>query len=166
MKFIKVMIRRLLPIVVICISIIACGSRENGKVKRDGREEAGRVEEATESKITALTRSSFIKNIADFENNPEEWVFLGKRPVILDFYADWCVYCRQLAPILEELAEEYEGKIDIYKINTDREQEIAAIFGVVSLPTLFFIPMEGVPQYAKGALPKEELKRIIESILL
>ncbi len=112
-----------------------------------------------------LTKETFLKKIFDYEKN-KEWKFEGELPALIDFYADWCAPCKMVAPILEELADEYKGKINIYKIDTEAEQELAAAFGIQSIPSLLFIPMEGRPQMATGALPKETLKMVIDQELL
>lgn len=117
-------------------------------------------------KATNLTKAEFISKVADFENNPNEWKFLGERPAIIDFYATWCGLCKMLAPILDEIAEEYAGKIDVYKVNVDTEEELSALFGIRSVPTLLFVPMSGAPQMAQGALPKSTLKETIQNVLL
>lgn len=117
-------------------------------------------------KAKNITRSEFIKNIADYENNPGEWKFLGSRPAIIDFYATWCGPCKMLAPVLDEIAAEYDGKVDIYKVNVEEENELASLFGIRSVPSLLFIPMNGQPQMAQGALPKNALKEAIDSVLL
>ncbi len=117
-------------------------------------------------KATNLTKAEFISKVADFENNPNEWKFLGERPAIIDFYATWCGPCKMLAPILDEIAEEYAGKIDVYKVNVDTEEELSALFGIRSVPTLLFVPMSGAPQMAQGALPKSTLKETIQNVLL
>lgn len=114
----------------------------------------------------ALTKEDFLKKVADYEKNPTEWKYLGDKPALVDFYATWCGPCRGLAPVLEELAAEYKDQIYIYKIDTDAEQELAAAFGIRSIPTLLFIPMEGKPQMAQGALPKATLKKAIDEIML
>lgn len=113
-----------------------------------------------------LTKADFLTKVMDFESNSEEWKYLGDRPAIIDFYADWCGPCKVIAPILEELAAEYKDEIYIYKVNVDKEQELAALFGIRSIPTLLFIPMEGEPQIAQGALPKSSFKEAIETLLL
>lgn len=113
-----------------------------------------------------LTKEDFLKKVMDFENNPSTWNYLGDKPAIIDFYADWCGPCKMIAPVLEELAKEYDGQIYIYKVNTEKEQELAAIFGIRSIPSLLFIPMGEQPQMAQGALPKTELKRVIDDVLL
>jgi thioredoxin len=111
-----------------------------------------------------LTKETFLKKVFNFEEN-KEWKFEGKRPVLIDFYADWCGPCKALAPILEQLSEEYGDKIDVYKIDTEAEQELAAAFGIRSIPSMLFCPLEGQPEMANGALPKPELERIIADVL-
>lgn len=108
-----------------------------------------------------LTKQSFLEKIFNFETE-QEWKFLGDRPAIIDFYADWCGPCKMIAPVMEELSEEYAGKVDIYKIDTEAEQELAAAFGIRSIPSILFIPMDGAPQMAQGALPKHTFKEVIE----
>ena len=113
-----------------------------------------------------LTKSEFLAKVADYETSPNEWKYLGDRPAVIDFYASWCGPCKMIAPILEELAAEYGDSIYIYKINTEEEQELAAAFGIQSIPTLLFVPMEGAPQMAQGAMPKNALKEAIDKVLL
>lgn len=112
-----------------------------------------------------LTKETFKTKIFNWEKN-QDWVYEGTRPAIIDFYADWCGPCKMIAPILEELAKDYEGKIDIYKLNTEQEQEVAAMFGIRSIPTVLFIPMKAKPQISVGALPKTAFIDAIEKILL
>lgn len=112
-----------------------------------------------------LTKQDFIDKIFDYENE-KEWNFKGDLPVIIDFYADWCGPCRSVAPALEELSNEYEGKLKIYKINTELESELSEAFGIQSIPTFLFIPMRGAPMMQKGALPKKTFKDVIEERLL
>ena len=112
-----------------------------------------------------LTKETFLNKVFNFETN-KEWKFEGNLPCIIDFYADWCNPCKIVAPILEELSTEYEGKINIYKINTEVETELAGAFGIRSIPSILFCPKEGQPQMAVGALPKDSMKQAIEEILL
>lgn len=111
-----------------------------------------------------LTKESFKEKIFNFEEN-KDWKFEGEKPALIDFYADWCQPCKMVAPILEELAEEYKGKIDIYKIDTEDQKELAAMFGIQSIPSLLFIPVDGQPQMAAGALPKETFKKAFADVL-
>lgn len=113
-----------------------------------------------------LTKAAFMEKVANFEANPKEWKYLGDKPCIIDFYADWCGPCKAVAPILEELAKTYDGQIYVYKINTDEEQELAGAFGIRSIPSLLFVPMEGKPQMSVGALPKAQMVEAINTILL
>lgn len=127
-------------------------------------EETAAKEKPT-TKVVHITKADFLKKIYDFEKNPDEWKNLGSQPAIVDFYADWCGPCRQLSPVLDELAKEYSGKLTIYKVNVDNERGLATFFGIRSIPTLLFIPMKGKPQRSLGALSKTELKGIIKDVL-
>lgn len=113
-----------------------------------------------------LTKADFLKKVVDFEKNPNNWNYLGDKPAIIDFYATWCGPCNSIAPILEELADEYKNQIYIYKIDTDQEEELANYFNILSIPTLFFVPLKGEPKILKGALSKTILKNEIERSLL
>ena len=104
--------------------------------------------------------------MANYETNPTEWKYLGDKPCIIDFYADWCGPCKMVAPILDELAKEYSEQIYIYKVDTEAEQELAGAFGIRSIPTILFCPMNETPQMAQGALPKASFKDAIEKVLL
>ncbi|GCD78748.1 MAG: thioredoxin [Thermaurantimonas sp.] len=112
-----------------------------------------------------LTTEAFKENIFDYTKETE-WKYKGDKPALIDFYADWCAPCRMVAPVLEELSEEYAGKIDIYKVDTEVEDELAAVFGIQSIPTFLFIPMEGLPMMQPGALPKSIFKKAIDEQLL
>lgn len=112
-----------------------------------------------------LTKETFLEKIFNYEEN-KEWKFAGKLPALIDFYADWCGPCKMVAPILDELSKEYEGKINIYKIDTEEQQELAAVFGIRSIPSMLFCPIDEQPQMAVGALPKQSLTQAIEEILL
>lgn len=111
-----------------------------------------------------LTKTTFLEKVFNFEEN-KEWKFAGKVPAIIDFYADWCGPCKMIAPILEQLSEEYGDKINIYKVDTEAEQELSAAFGIRSIPSMLFCPIGEDPQMANGALPKLQLEQIIEDVL-
>ena len=138
------------------------GVEMTGAVRPD--EETAATEKPT-TKVVHITKADFLKKVYDFEKNPDEWKYLGSQPAIVDFYADWCGPCRQLSPVLDELAKEYSGKLIIYKVNVDNERGLATFFGIRSIPTLLFIPMRGKPQRSLGALSKTELKGIIKDVL-
>jgi thioredoxin 1 len=121
--------------------------------------------ETTLKKTVHLTAADFKEKVFNYETN-KEWKYEGTLPAIVDFYADWCQPCKMVAPILEDLASEYAGKIMIYKVNTEEEQELASVFGIQSIPTLLFIPKEGKPQSAMGALPKQTFEQAIKDVLL
>jgi thioredoxin 1 len=112
-----------------------------------------------------LTTQGFKDHIFNYEEE-QEWKYKGTLPAIIDFYADWCGPCKAVAPILEELAIEYDGQLTIYKLDTDAEQELSAAFGIQSIPTFLFIPVEGSPMMQKGAVPKNVFKQVIEERLL
>lgn len=140
---------------------VSCNTqaKENKELKQTGKKE-------NTMKTIHLTKADFLAKVANFEAAPDEWKYLGDKPAVIDFYADWCGPCKVIAPILEELAAEYDGEIYVYKIDTEKEQELAAAFGIRSIPTLLFVPMNGEPQMARGALPKGTLKEAIDTVLL
>lgn len=111
-----------------------------------------------------LTLNTFKDKIFDFENN-KDWKYKGVKPCIIDFYADWCAPCKIISPILEEISEEYQGKIDVFKVDTQQESELAAVFQIQSIPSLLFIPLDDKPQMAMGALPKQALEQAITDVL-
>lgn len=112
-----------------------------------------------------LTAQTFKEKVFNYEKN-QDWKFEGKLPAIIDFYADWCGPCKMVAPILEELSKEYEGKVNIYKVDTEVEQELSQVFGIRSIPSMLFCPVEGQPRMAAGALPKSALIQAIDDVLL
>jgi thioredoxin len=111
-----------------------------------------------------LTKETFKSKVFNYETN-KEWKFEGDKPCIVDFYADWCGPCKMVAPVLEDLSEDFSGKLNVYKVNTEEEQELAAVFGIRSIPSLLFVPVEGQPQMAMGALPKETLVKAFKDVL-
>lgn len=121
---------------------------------------------SAQGKVIHLTSAEFKQKVFNWEKNPDTWKYEGKLPCIVDFYADWCRPCKLVAPIMDELAEKYKGKIVIYKVNTDKEREVSSVFGIRSIPSVLFCPMEGKPQMATGALPKETYEQVINEFLL
>ncbi|MBT3251128.1 MAG: thioredoxin [Candidatus Marinimicrobia bacterium] len=110
-----------------------------------------------------LTKNDFLEKVFNFEDN-KDWNYNGDQPAIIDFWASWCGPCKAVAPVLEDISKEYAGKVHVYKVNTEEEQEVAAAFGVRSIPSLLFVPMDGKPQMAVGALPAESFKKAISDI--
>ena len=112
-----------------------------------------------------LTKGGFLRKVANYMANPDEWKFLGERPALIDFYAPWCGPCKQLSPVLDELAKEYAGRLDIYKVNVEAEPELASLFRVRSVPTLVFAPMQGYPQITAGAPSKGQLRQALDAFI-
>ncbi len=112
-----------------------------------------------------LTKETFIEEIFNYQDE-KEWNYQGDLPGVIDFYADWCGPCKMVAPVIEELSEEYSGKVNFFKVDTEAEQDLAAAFGIQSIPSLLFIPLDGKPRMAAGALPKETMKEVIDKELL
>jgi thioredoxin 1 len=114
--------------------------------------------------VEHLTKESFLSKVFDYEKN-KEWKFEGEKPCIIDFYADWCGPCKIVSPVLEELAKDFDGKIDVFKVNTEEEQELSSVFGIRSIPSFLFVPSEGQPQMAMGALPKDTFIKAFKDVL-
>ncbi|MDR0421744.1 MAG: thioredoxin [Proteiniphilum sp.] len=149
------------------VSCSSAGRKVASSAAETGRETVGSDAAKTGDTGTVhLTRDDFMTKVANIEKNPDRWVYLGDKPCIVDFYADWCGPCKMIAPILEELAAEYGGEIRIYKVDLERERKLAAEFGIRSIPSLLFCPLNGDPQMIRGAMPKEEFKKAIDSVLL
>ena len=148
-------------LVLALIAFTACA----GKTKENNQDVTTTKEEKKMGTIH-LTKAEFLTKVANYEANPTEWKYLGDKPCIIDFYASWCGPCKTIAPILEDLAKEYDGQIYIYKIDTEKEQELAAAFGIRSIPTILFCPVGENPQMTQGAMPKDAFKQAIEEVLL
>jgi len=154
--------KKLTTLLALSMIFLSC----SGQTKQNKGNEKEVTTKEKKMKTIKLNKEDFLVKVVNYETNPNEWKYLGDKPAIIDFYADWCGPCRMVAPIMEELAEEYNGKIYIYKIDTDKEQELAGLFGIRSIPSILFIPMTGQPQMATGALPKSDLKKAIDEFLL
>ena len=140
--------------ILIAIAILAFGFTASAQEKKE------------ESKVKHLTYNEFLKKVWDFEKNPNTFIYKGELPAVVDFYADWCGPCRRVAPIMEKLAEEYDGKLLVYKVNTDQERGLSAAFQVKSIPMVLFIPLEGQPMMQVGALPEEGYRKVVEEQLI
>jgi thioredoxin len=148
--------RLFLSLLVSSVFLITCRSENGGSAKPD---------KAGNSSVIQLTNEGFKKMVFNYEMN-KEWKYEGSKPAIIDFYADWCGPCRQLSPLVEEVAKEYAGKIVVYKVDTDKETSLSQSMGISGLPTLLFIPAQGKPQISMGAIPKESLVKAINEVLL
>ena len=159
----------------------ACNNGDNGKTSRSVQEKtvvasghesnpassAGDPsEDGDDGKPVFLDVDTFKEKVWNYEENPDKWVYEGDKPAIIDFYADWCKPCKMVAPILEEIAEEYKGELVVYKINTQYQRELAAVFQVQSIPTFLYIPVDGKPQMDRGYKDKTVFERIVKEFLL
>ena len=151
-----------LLITIIMVAAIFSTSCTSAKQKQ----QTTNKQEVKKMNTTELTLTEFKNKVMDFDKNPDSWNFKGDKPAIIDFYATWCGPCKATAPILDSLAEEYQGKIDVYKVDVDQEQEIASMFGIRSIPSLLFIPMEGEPKMQVGAMGRMDLENAIKNTLL
>lgn len=151
--------KKLIGIIIWAIALFLVSGFESIKAEgEDVNKENGEV--------VVLDKDDFVNKVYNYKENPREWVYEGKKPCIVDFYADWCGPCKVMSPILKELATEYKNDIIVYKINVDKNREVARAFGIRSVPTLLFIPAEGIPMVNEGALPKGTLVQQIETFLL
>lgn len=148
--------KKVILMLLISVAIVSCGNAQTSNNNKKDKT----------MKTIELTKADFLTKVSNFETNPTEWKYLGDKPAIIDFYASWCGPCKTIAPILEELAAEYGDSIIIYKVNTEQEQELAAAFGIRSIPSLLFVPMNGQPQMVQGAMPKAGFKEAIDKVLL
>ena len=135
-----------------------------GAEKADQSVAGSNNQSASAGKVQVLTASDFRKKIMDYEAHPDEWVFAGSRPAVIDFYTTWCGPCKMMAPVVESLAGKYAGKIDFYKVDIDQESELASVFGISSIPTFLFIPVKGKPSVQMGAMQKEDFEGLIDKI--
>jgi thioredoxin 1 len=153
-----IIMRKIFLLVAIIFPLLISECRADNPVKSDSVS-------AANGTVTQMTNETFKKLIFNYEAN-KDWKYEGTKPAIIDFYANWCGPCRQLSPLVEEIAKEYDGKILVYKVDTDQERVLAQNLGITGLPTLLFIPASGKPQMAVGALPKETLLKAVNEVLL
>lgn len=150
---------------IIAMLSLSCCTPKNG-VETQARTKKEPKETKTEAKIDSITYQEFLDKIYDFEHDPaQKWVNKSQVPTVIDFYATWCAPCKKIAPSLEELAIEYDGKVNFYKVNTEMEERLAIAFNVRSVPTLMFIPKEGDPYLSLGYISKGEIKSIIKELV-
>lgn len=149
------------------LSLLSCGnSKKDNKNTENTQQEQQEITIEKESIVKSLDYKKFLKEIWDIEKYPDSFAYKAELPCIIDFYADWCGPCKRVAPIMEEIAKEYEGKLLVYKVNTDNERKLSTIFRISSIPTVFFMPKDGQPKTQVGALSKTEYKNIIDQYLV
>lgn len=148
-------------------SLSACSGNQNDHQSENKQTTAvaSAPAETEEGKVIHLDAATFKEKVWDYTKNPDTWKYNGELPAIIDFYADWCRPCKMIAPIMEELAEEYKGKIVVYKIDTDKQKELAQVFNIRSIPAVLFVPMNEKPQMSTGALPKPTFEQAIREVL-
>jgi thioredoxin len=149
--------------------LASCNQSNERRINTDldkNNEEQIKTASSEQGKPEYLTVETFKQKVWDYDANPEEWVYNGEIPSIVDFYADWCKPCRIVAPIMEELAAHYEGRVKVYKVDTEAQRELAAVFQIRSIPSILFAPLDGKPAMQPGALSKEEYMKIIEEFVL
>ena len=144
--------------------LVSCGGYDKKNNKTEATQESTIVEE--DSFVKTLDYKTFVKKVWDIETYPDSFAYKSKLPCMIDFYADWCGPCKRVAPIMEDIAQEYDGKIIVYKVNVDKEQKLPLVFKVKNIPTVFFLPTEGQPLSQVGALSKEEYISIINKHLI
>ncbi|MDY6206677.1 MAG: thioredoxin [Prevotella sp.] len=150
----------------IALMVSSCGNAQGNKNESNKQEVTQEKKGSKKMNVIHLTKSEFMKRVANLDNPAAGWKFLGDKPAIVDFYATWCGPCKQMSPILDEIAQEYEGKIDVYKVDVDKEPELSQIFNIRSVPTLLFAPKEGKPQIMAGALSYQDFKKVIAEVLI
>jgi thioredoxin len=154
---------------VVAIALSGCSNQASGEANEQNTPVAAQETanmDASDIKPVYLTAQDFKEKIWDYEKNPQEWVYNGELPCIIDFYADWCKPCKMVAPIMDDLADHYDGKVLIYKVNTDEQKELASVFQIRSIPSILFAPMDGKPAMQAGAMSKEDYIRIIDEFVL
>ncbi|WP_294476775.1 co-chaperone YbbN [uncultured Bacteroides sp.] len=150
----------LVMVTLVMVSVIVYAFNDGAETNQGKKEVTG-----NNGEVVAMNKEMFLKDVFDFEKS-KEWKYKGDKPAIIDLYADWCPPCRQTAPIMKELAKEYAGKIIIYKVDVDKQKELAALFNASSIPLFVYIPMEGEPQFIRGAADKATFKKGIDEFLL
>lgn len=161
--------KKIIPVFVLffALSLIGCtnvqGNQTDEELKGDKTNTVSTSTAAGE--VEFLTYDTFLEKVWNFEESPQEWIYEGDVPCVIDFYADWCKPCKMVAPIMDDLAKEYDGKLKVYKINVDKEKKLASVFQVRSIPAVLFSPMQGRPIMQAGALPKDQYVKIIQDEL-
>lgn len=164
--------RKIFLYLAVALAIIGCSPQgKKANIQKPTVQENAQDKTSASSKKTAggkviyLSTADFKQKVMDYESHPKEWLFAGNRPAVIDFYATWCRPCKMMSPIVEQLAQQYAGKVDFYKVDIDQEPELASIFGIQSIPTFLFIPMKGNPTAQMGMMEKSDMERMIKNIV-
>ena len=170
--------KKIILYMVTALAIVGCSSQKGKASKQElyaPKQEQNALQQigtksskdksSANGRVNYLTTADFKQKVMDYEAHPQEWVFAGQRPVVIDFYATWCRPCKMMSPIVEQLAKQYAGKIDFYKVDIDQDPELASVFGIQSIPTFLFIPMKGKPTAQMGMMEKEEMETVINSLI-
>lgn len=153
-------------LVAVMAVVVSCSGGQANHAARQKTESENKQQVKKGSKmVTEMTTQMFKDRIMDYEQQQKEWIYKGQRPAVIDFYATWCGPCKATAPVVAALAEKYDGKVDFYKVDVDQQEELAAVFGIRSIPTLLFIPVKGNPQMQVGAMNQQQMEQAVSGIL-
>lgn len=160
--------KSIILLLVAALAIVGCSSQVKKAPKQEPKAQKQTKDKpstSTDGKVNYLSTAEFKQKVMDYEAHPQEWVYAGNRPAMIDFYATWCRPCKMMSPIVEQLAQQYAGKVDFYKVDIDKEPELAAVFGIQSIPTFLFIPQKGMPSAQMGMMEKGEMENYLSKIL-
>ena len=161
--------KSIILLLAVSLAIVGCSSQVKKAPKQEPKAQKQTKDKpstsTTDGKVNYLSTAEFKQKVMDYEAHPQEWVFAGNRPAMIDFYATWCRPCKMMSPIVEQLAQQYAGKVDFYKVDIDKEPELAAVFGIQSIPTFLFIPQKGMPSAQMGMMEKGEMENYLSKIL-
>lgn len=157
--------KNILALIVLSAFFLLTGCQPKSSETKSAPEVSQQTKPTAKVTPMKLTAEEFKKRIANYETHPNEWVYLGERPAVIDFYATWCGPCKMTAPIFADLANTFAGKVDFYKIDIDQQPELAGLFGVTSIPSLLFIPKEGKPSMSVGAMERQQMQAAIQDLL-
>ncbi|MDD7455326.1 MAG: thioredoxin [Bacteroidales bacterium] len=161
---------KLLILSAAALMIAGCNASANNQQKQSDNDQQAQTaqddkKETKKMKVQELNVADFKQKVMDYDKHPNEWVFAGDKPAVIDFYATWCGPCKATAPNIEKLAETYAGKLDVYKVDVDKEPELAGLFGIRSIPTILFIPMNGDPSIQVGAMSYAQLNDVVSKMI-
>lgn len=156
--------KEMLILAVLAFSLTACSQTK--RPADNAKTSVTTIQKEKKAMVSEMTAEMFKDRVMDYSQNPKEWSYKGERPMVIDFYATWCGPCKATAPVVAQLADELAGKVDFYKVDVDQQEELAAVFGIRSIPSILFIPKEGKPQMQVGAMDKQMMQEVINEYLL